>query len=168
MRKLPSGISRVVPALLGTVIVAGHVQAETPAARPWALPAEVDFDQGATGGDAIIARFLPVNTLLVREDWRLVNVAVFVVGDAPGGRPGAPGNPEPVPGPNVFGLGDLTDAVLYTRKTSENMSWGVGAVVGEQLGRCLDRLLAARADEAHQALRQHATDAAGGTRNQYR
>jgi hypothetical protein len=27
------------------------------------------------------------------------------VADAPGGRPGEPGNPDPVPGPKVFGLG---------------------------------------------------------------
>ena len=41
-------------------------------------------------------------------------VALITIADAPGGVPGSPGNPEPVAGPSTFGLGDLTDALLFT------------------------------------------------------
>ena len=85
--------------------------------RVWVLPLEVDSDFGADNGNAIIARAIPVNSLLVREDWKLINLAMITIADAPGGRPGAPGNPESVAGPKTFGLGDLTDAVLFTWNT---------------------------------------------------
>lgn len=98
--------------------------------RIWLLPFEVDFDSGAANGDAIIGRFMPVNSLVVREDWKLVNLAMLTLADAPGGRPGDPGNPEPLPGPNVFGLGDLTEAVFYTRSTAKGLMWGVGGALG--------------------------------------
>lgn len=100
------------------------------AQRVWVLPIEIDVDSGAPNGDAIISRFVPLNSLIVREKWKLVNLAMVTVADAPGGRPGTPGNPEPIPGPNVFGLGDLTDAVLYTRTTPKGLMWGAGVAVG--------------------------------------
>ena len=115
-------------AFLATWGIAAGAQGN--AARVWVLPFEVDFDSGAANGDAIIGRLIPVNSLIVREDWKLVNVAMVTIADAPGGRPGEPGNPEPVPGPNVFGLGDLTDAVFYTRTKSKGLMWGVGAAFG--------------------------------------
>ncbi len=104
--------------------------AQDASGRIWLLPFEVDFDSGAANGDAIIGRFIPVNSLVVRENWKLVNVAMLTIVDAPGGRPGDPGNPEPLAGPKVFGLGDLTDAVLYTRTTSKGLMWGAGAALG--------------------------------------
>ncbi|MGB6640409.1 MAG: hypothetical protein WBG67_06520, partial [Thermoanaerobaculia bacterium] len=109
---------------------AAAVVAQEAAERVFLLPFEFDFDFGADNGDAIIGRVIPVNSIVVREDWKLVNVAMVTIADAPGGRPGVPGNPEPIPGPKVFGLGDLTDAVFYTRTTSEGLMWGVGVAVG--------------------------------------
>lgn len=107
----------------------GAALGEDPKER-FALPIELDFDSGAANGDAIISRLIPVNSFALNKDWRLVNVALAVIADAPGGVPGSPGNPEPIPGPNVFGLGDLTDAVLLSKTQSNGLSWGVGVVFG--------------------------------------
>ncbi|MGB6362506.1 MAG: hypothetical protein WBG64_07525, partial [Thermoanaerobaculia bacterium] len=88
------------------------------------LPIEFDFDSGAANGNALIARFLPVNSLLVKDTWKLVNVALISLADAPGGVPGSPGNPEPIPGDKVFGLADFTDAIFYTPTRSKGLMWG--------------------------------------------
>jgi hypothetical protein len=93
----------------------------------FALPVEMDFDYGAANGDAIITRFLPLVAIPLGERWKLINLTLAMVADAPGGVPGRPGNPEPVPGPKVFGLGDLTDAVFFTPPTgSKSFVWGFG------------------------------------------
>lgn len=91
------------------------------------LPIEIDSDFGADNGNAVITRAIPVNSLLVREDWKLINLAMITIADAPGGVPGSPGNPDPVAGPRALGVGDLTDAVLFTWKTKENLLLGTGA-----------------------------------------
>ena len=109
---------------------AAAVVAQEAVERVFLLPFEIESDFGADNGDAIIGRVIPVNSIVVREDWKLFNVAMVTIADAPGGRPGVPGNPEPIPGPKVFGLGDLTNAVFYTRTTSEGLMWGVGVAVG--------------------------------------
>ena len=95
--------------------------------RVWVLPLEIDSDFGADNGNAIISRAIPVNSLLVREDWKLINLAMITIADAPGGLPGSPGNPDPVAGPKTFGLGDLTDAVLFTWNTKGKLMLGAGA-----------------------------------------
>ena len=59
-----------------------------------------------------------------------MNIAMVTIADAPGGVPGRPGNPESVPGPNVFGLGDLTDAVLFTPAQPKGLGWGLGVGLG--------------------------------------
>jgi hypothetical protein len=106
------------------------VGADDGEARVWVLPFEVDADFGAANGDAVISRLLPVNTVKITERWKLVNVALVTVADAPGGRPGDPGNPEPIPGPNVFGLSDLTDAIVLSPNNRNKFQWGVGLAVG--------------------------------------
>ena len=93
------------------------------------LPVETDLDSGAANGNAIITRLLPVNSIPLNRNWRLINVATIVIADAPGGVPGKPGNPDPVAGPNVFGLGDFTDAVLFSRIQPNGMIWGIGPIV---------------------------------------
>jgi hypothetical protein len=153
-KKIVSAVTRasqifLVAAVIGSCVSTAHSQDD--AGRVWVLPFEVDFDSGAANGDAIIGRLIPVNSLIVREDWKLVNVAMVTIADAPGGRPGQPGNPEPVPGPNVFGLGDLTDAVLYTRTTPKGLMWGVGAAVG--IPTATDDLLGSGKWQAGPALR---------------
>ena len=93
------------------------------------LPIEMDFDSGADNGNALITRLIPVNSIPLKNNWRLVNVALIVIADAPGGVPGTPGNPNSVPGPNVFGLGDFTDALLFSRGHANGLSWGIGPII---------------------------------------
>jgi hypothetical protein len=103
-----------------------------PQANPeklFVLPIEMDFDSGADNGNAIITRLLPVNSIPLKENWRLINVALLVIADAPGGVPGSPGNPDSVSGPNVFGLGDFTDALLFSRTQPNGLTWGFGPIV---------------------------------------
>ena len=95
--------------------------------RVWVLPLEFDYDFGAANGNAFITRAIPTNTLLIRDNWKLVNLAMITIADAPGGVPGSPGNPEPVAGPSTFGLGDLTDALLFTWNTKGKLMLGAGA-----------------------------------------
>ena len=96
----------------------------------FALPIKVDFDYGAGNGDAVISRYLPLVAFPLGERWRLINLTLAVVANAPGGVPGRPGNPEPVPSEPVFGLGDLTDAVFFTPPTrSDEFVWGFGPAI---------------------------------------
>lgn len=102
---------------------------EEPPARStyFLLPIEVDSDSGATNGDALISRILPANSIPIGKKWRLLNLGIVTIADAPGGRPGSPGNPSSLPGPPVFGLGDLTDAVLFSPQSAK---WSLGAIFG--------------------------------------
>ena len=115
---------------LGGAQTDGEPATESEAGKVFLLPIEFDFDSGAANGDAIIVRLLPVNSLLVRDKWKLINVALISLADAPGGVPGFPGNPQPIPGEKVFGLTDFTDAVLYTPTKSKGLMWGVGGLFG--------------------------------------
>jgi hypothetical protein len=98
-----------------------------PPRRDFTLPIEIDFDHGAANGNATIMRLMPLASFPIGERWNLINLTLAIVADAPGGVPGRPGNPEPVPGPKVFGLGDLTDAVFFTPPArSAKLVWGFG------------------------------------------
>ena len=125
------GAGRVLVALC--VVLASwisHAGAADDDPRIWVLPFEIDTDFGAANGDATLGRFLPVNTIVITDRWKLVNVALVTVADAPGGRPGEPGNPDPVPGPKVFGLADFTDALLIAPNNRNKFQWGVGFALG--------------------------------------
>ncbi len=103
---------------------------QDPPRREFALPVELDVDYGADNGTAVISRYLPLVSFPLGEKWRLINLTLAVVADAPGGVPGRPGNPEPVPSEPVFGLGDLTDAVFFTPPSrSDELVWGFGPAV---------------------------------------
>jgi len=94
------------------------------------VPIEFDFDFGASNGDAVISRYMPLIAFPLGEQWKLINLTLAVVANAPGGVPGRPGNPEPVPGDQVFGLGDLTNAVFFTPPSgSTKLVWGFGPAV---------------------------------------
>lgn len=121
--------------LLGGPGVA-QAEGQKPAAKPeesaaapsyFLLPIEVDSDSGAANGDAIIGRVLPANSIPLGKKWRLLNLATIILADAPGGRPGTPGNPSSIPSPKVFGLGDTTDTILFSPRGAR---WGLGAMFG--------------------------------------
>jgi hypothetical protein len=125
---------------LQTVLLLGLLLLVTPAVgsedaqppRPvFALPIEMDVDNGAANGDAVIFRLMPLASFPMGERWKIINLTLAIVADAPGGVPGHPGNPEPGEGGRVFGLGDLTNAVFFTPPSrSTKFVWGFGPGVG--------------------------------------
>ncbi len=123
---------RFVPCLILTSsATAAADESNAPPKRPFFLPdVEIDADSGAANGDAIIGRLLPTFSLPINDRWQLTNLTVITIADAPGRAAGTPGNPEPVQGPHVFGLGDLTTVALLTPKLSHRLKWGIGAIFG--------------------------------------
>jgi hypothetical protein len=95
----------------------------------FALPVEIEADSGATNGGAIFMRIVPLYSIALNRNWRLVNLDLLTIADSPGGVPGRPGNPEPIPGERVFGLGDLVHASLFTPKQQKNHIWGAGLML---------------------------------------
>jgi hypothetical protein len=96
----------------------------------FAIPIEVDWDHGAANGDATILRCMPLYAFKLNEAWTLTNLSIFSLADAPGGRPGSPGNPEPVPGPQTFGLSDFAHAALFGPRKKGAFHWGAGPFFG--------------------------------------
>jgi hypothetical protein len=94
----------------------------------FALPIELEFDSGALNGDASILRFMPLYSFPTYNKWKVVNLDLLTLADAPGGVPGQPGNPEPVPGNRVFGVSDLLHASFYTPSRTGNLIWGLGGL----------------------------------------
>lgn len=95
----------------------------------FSLPSELEADSGADNGDALILRILPLYSFSLNQDWRLVNLDLVTLADAPGGVPGRPGNPEPLPGDNVLGLGDIIHASLLTPERQTDYIWGAGLML---------------------------------------
>lgn len=96
--------------------------------RFFALPVEVDSDSGAANGDATLLRIMPLYGFPSVGNWDVIHLNLVTLADAPGGVPGQPGNPEPVPGDRVFGISDLMHASFFTPKTEGNLVWGIGGL----------------------------------------
>ena len=91
----------------------------------FALPLELDFDSGAENGNANILRIMPVYTFPVFEQWKLVNLSIITMADAPGGTPAFP---VYVGASQTAGVSDLLHASFVTPTRSGNFVWGIGAV----------------------------------------
>lgn len=98
--------------------------------RFFAVPVEVDFEGRAPDGGATIIRIVPIFVIKTDSNWNLTNLSIISSADSPGGVPGRPGNPEPIPGPRVFGLTDLTHAVLFSPVNNGPWRWGFGPIMG--------------------------------------
>lgn len=98
--------------------------------RVFLLETELERDNGAANGDATLLRLLPAYEGPHYAHWKLQHLDMITLADAPGGVPGFPGNPTPVPGPRTFGLGDLVHASFFVPKQSSNFIVGVGAALG--------------------------------------
>jgi len=95
------------------------------------MPFEFDFDYGAPSGNAIIGRLLPVVSVPIGKKWLYHNITLAVIADAPGGRPGFPGNPEPLDGERVTGLGDwINISLFFPQLNVENLTMGFGFGMG--------------------------------------
>lgn len=95
----------------------------------FALPVEIEADSGASNGDATIMRIMPLYNIGLNEDWRLVNLDLITLADAPGGVPGSAGNPNATPGDRKFGLSDLIHASFLTPEKQRNFIWGAGLIL---------------------------------------
>jgi hypothetical protein len=92
----------------------------------FALPVELDFDSGAANGDANILRIMPLYTFPVFDTWKLVNLTIMMMADAPGGTPSFPGA---VGAGQEAGLSDLLHASFATPTRTGNFIWGAGVVL---------------------------------------
>jgi hypothetical protein len=95
----------------------------------FALPIELDMDSGATNGDANILRLLPLYSIALGKNARLVNLNLVTFANTPGGVPGRPGNPDALPGGYTTGISDLIHASLYTPDASKKTSFGIGGML---------------------------------------
>jgi hypothetical protein len=75
--------------LLPIGVMVGAEEAQPPR-RVFTLPIEMDVDHGAANGDAVILRLMPLASFPMGERWRLINLTLAMVADAPGGVPGQP------------------------------------------------------------------------------
>lgn len=91
----------------------------------FALPLEFDFDSGAENGNASILRVMPLYTFPVYEQWKLVNLSIITLADAPGGTPAFPGDNS---SGQTAGLSDLLHASFVTPTRSGDFIWGVGPI----------------------------------------
>ena len=92
----------------------------------FALPLELDFDSGAANGDENILRIMPLYTFPVLEKWKLVNLSIITLADAPGGIPAFPGDPGVG---QSAGVSDLLHASFVTPHHSGYFIWGIGAML---------------------------------------
>lgn len=91
----------------------------------FALPVELDFDNGAANGDATILRMMPLYTFPVLETWKLVNLAIISAADAPG----VPEFPGDTSSGQATGLSDLLHASFVTPHRSGDFIWGAGLML---------------------------------------
>jgi hypothetical protein len=92
----------------------------------FALPVELDLDNGAANGDATILRIMPLYTFPVFDRWKLIHLDIISLADAPSGTPAFPGDPDIE---HSAGLSDLLHASFYTPNRSGNFVWGLGAML---------------------------------------
>jgi len=95
----------------------------------FSLPIELDADFGATNGDATIFRIMPLYGFPSFGNWEVIHLNLVTIADAPGGVPGNPGNPEPVPGKRALGISDLMHASFFTPKSHGKLVWGIGGLL---------------------------------------
>jgi len=129
-------IDRVFLLLVGIIVVQpAELYAQEPSTEPkakadsfFALPLDLDFDFGATNGDATILRIMPLYGFPSRGNWEIVHLNLVTLADAPAGVPGRPGNPEPIPGERATGISDLVHASFFTPITAGKLDWGIGGL----------------------------------------
>jgi hypothetical protein len=125
------------PGLLALLVLCGYsdrvpaqsesIEAIRRAPAFFALPAEVDIDRGAANGDAIILRVMPLYSFNINENWKLANLSIITMAEAPGGTPVFPGGPA---SGTATGVADLLHGSFFTPKRSGKLIWGIGPMLG--------------------------------------
>jgi hypothetical protein len=126
---MPANLSRSfrIPVLgLLLSLACATLAEQTTGANPkfFALPTELDIDRGAANGDAAILRVQPVYTFPINPDWKLANLTILTLADAPSGTPVFPG----ASGSNNKGIADLVHASFVTPTSASDLIWGVGFI----------------------------------------
>ena len=93
------------------------------------LPVETTFDFGAPDGGATFVNLQPVVPIDVGA-FNIVTRTIVPIIDAPGSITGLPGNPDPIPGPRKFGLGDINLSLFASPKKAGEVIFGVGPAIG--------------------------------------
>jgi hypothetical protein len=89
------------------------------------VPLKFTFDYGADNGEASILNIQPVVPITV-GDWNLVNRLIAPIAHVDGPITGLPGNPSPIPGDDVTGLGDFNYSLFLSPVKVEKLIWGAG------------------------------------------
>ncbi|MGB5693437.1 MAG: hypothetical protein WBM43_12600 [Flavobacteriaceae bacterium] len=131
---LKTSLSLVLLLLVGAPVLAqdrSKSEPETKQKVGFVMPFEFDYDFGAIAGNALIGRFFPLITVPLGEKWQYHNLTLAVIADAPGGRPGFPGNPDAVIGEKAFGLGDwINISTFLPALNSDKFIFGFGFAMG--------------------------------------
>jgi len=89
-RQMESKTILLMCSLFSIGVAACFAQPSTPSqlapVESFSLPWEIDRDFGATNGDATIMRIMPLYHIKVNEAWRITNLDLVSIADAPGGR----------------------------------------------------------------------------------
>lgn len=93
------------------------------------IPIETTFDFGAPDGGAVIINLQPVVPIGLGAV-NIVTRTIIPLADVPGSVTGLPGNPNPVPGPRAFGLGDITLSLFVSPAKAGKVIWGFGPAIG--------------------------------------
>lgn len=101
-----------------------------PVGSVYSLPFEFTADNGAANGDAYILNIQPVIPVTLNDNWNLINRTIIPFIDAPGAPAGGIGNPEPIYGERVFGLGDISHTMFLSPAAPGKLIWGVGPMLG--------------------------------------
>jgi hypothetical protein len=75
----------VAGSLLGGPLETAAPDAPGPPTRDFTCPIEIDFDTGAANGNATIMRLMPLAAFPMGERWKIINLTLAIVADAPGG-----------------------------------------------------------------------------------
>jgi hypothetical protein len=114
--------------VLGFALIAsGNLCAAT---RYLVLPMELETDRGAANGDASFLRLMPAYNWKINDDWQVVNLDLILLANAPGGVPGLPGTPNPLPGDRARGLSDWIHASFFNPVKTEGVVVGFGFIAG--------------------------------------
>jgi hypothetical protein len=122
-----SGVAII--ALLGYGQPAGAQSASADSLRQargfFALPLELDVDRGAANGNAAILRIAPLYSFPLGDSWKLVNLTIVTLADAPG-TPAFPGEPG---AEKTAGASDILHASFFTPNRDGKVIWGFGPML---------------------------------------